>query len=112
MKLNNVRERLMDLQRDVTVLRRAATPPLAKRHSSIARDCERLDDTLQRYHVELDRLRSVFDTLWQEQLYRIHVEQDIFRTQVCTIDHIIDPNQSISATVSTRSISCFSLYLN
>ncbi|XP_054267743.1 RING finger protein 207-like isoform X2 [Macrosteles quadrilineatus] len=85
MKLNNVRERLMDLQRDVTVLRRAATPPLAKRHSSIARDCERLDDTLQRYHVELDRLRSVFDTLWQEQLYRIHVEQDIFRTQMTDI---------------------------
>lgn len=81
-KLNNVRERLCELQRDVTVLRRAATPPLAKRHLSIARDCERLDDTLQRYHVELDRLRSVFDTLWQEQLYRIHVEQDIFRSQV------------------------------
>lgn len=82
MRLNNVRERLNELQRDVTVLRRAATPPLAKRHLSIARDCERLDELLQRHHVELDRLRSVFETLWQEKLYRIHVEQDIFRSQV------------------------------
>lgn len=81
-KLNNLRDRLCDLQRDVTVIRRATTPPLAKRHLSIARDCERLDEMLQRHHVELDRLRSVFDTLWQEKLYRIHVEQDIFRSQV------------------------------
>lgn len=82
MKVNSVREQLCKLQRDVSVLHRAATPPLAKRHFSIARDCERLDDTLQEYHVDLDRFRSVFDTLWQEQLYRIHVEQDIFRSQV------------------------------
>ncbi|XP_039287373.1 uncharacterized protein LOC111046164 isoform X2 [Nilaparvata lugens] len=81
-QLGNVRERLCELQRDITLLRRAATPPLAKRHLTIAKDCERLDDTLQHYHVELDRLRSVFNTLWQEQLYRIHVEQDIFQTQM------------------------------
>jgi hypothetical protein len=32
--------------------------------------------------VELERLKNVFDTLWEEQLCRIHVEQDIFQSQV------------------------------
>uniref|UniRef100_A0A1B6E883 B box-type domain-containing protein n=1 Tax=Clastoptera arizonana TaxID=38151 RepID=A0A1B6E883_9HEMI len=109
-QLASLRDRLLELQRDVTLLRRAATPPLAKRHLSIARDCEKLDDTLQRYHVELDRLRSVFDTLWQEQLYRIHVEQDIFRSQMndivslrCEVKQLATVAQQLEPYVKTLS---------
>ncbi|XP_018917583.1 RING finger protein 207 isoform X2 [Bemisia tabaci] len=81
-QLSNVRERLGDLHRDVTTLRRAAMPPLVLRHENISRDCARLNDTLEHNQVELERLRSVFQTLWQEQLCRIHVEQEIFHSQM------------------------------
>ncbi|KAL1115565.1 hypothetical protein AAG570_005855 [Ranatra chinensis] len=80
-----VRERLTHLQRDVAVLKRVGAQPLAKRHSNIARDCERLDSTLQQYHAELDRLRATFECLWQDQLRRIRLEQDIFQSQISEV---------------------------
>lgn len=78
----NVRERLGELRKDVTVLHRSATPPLVLRHQVITQDCARLNDTLEQIQVELERLKTVFQSIWQEQLYRIHVEQDIFQQQV------------------------------
>lgn len=80
--MKNVRERLGDLRKDVTVLHRSATPPLVLRHQVISQDCARLNETLEQIQVELERLKSVFQSIWQEQLYRIHVEQDIFQQQV------------------------------
>lgn len=80
-----VKDRLNELQREVKALqgtKSPAVPPLILRHQNIIRDCLRLNDTLERNRVELERLRSVFQTIWQEQLYRIHVEQDIFQSQV------------------------------
>lgn len=81
-----MKDRLNELQREVKALqgtKSPAVPPLILRHQNIIRDCLRLNDTLERNRVELERLRSVFQTIWQEQLYRIHVEQDIFQSQVC-----------------------------
>lgn len=83
--MNCVKDRLNELQREVKALqgtKSPAVPPLILRHQNIIRDCLRLNDTLERNRVELERLRSVFQTIWQEQLYRIHVEQDIFQSQV------------------------------
>lgn len=80
--MKNIRERLGELRKDVTVLHRTATPPLVLRHQVITQDCARLNESLEQIQVELERLKSVFQTIWQEQLYRIHVEQDIFQQQV------------------------------
>ena len=80
--LKNVRERLGELRKDVTVLHRTATPPLVLRYQVITQDCSRLNETLEQIQVELERLKTVFQTIWQEQMYRIHVEQDIFQQQV------------------------------
>ncbi|XP_024216804.2 RING finger protein 207 [Halyomorpha halys] len=84
-EVSGVRERLSQLQRDVAVIKRAALQPLVKRHNSIARDCIRLDSTLQRYHQELERARGSFETSWQDQLRRIRLEQDIFQSQISEV---------------------------
>lgn len=87
-QLTSVRDRLGDLHRDITLIRRAGTPPLILRYQNISRDCHRLHDTLERNQVELERLRGVFQSIWQEQLYRIHVEQDIFQSQMNEIHRL------------------------
>lgn len=81
-QLSGVKERLGELHRDVTLLRRAHTPPLTARYEHVTRECARLEEQLERHQVELERLKNVFDTLWEEQLCRIHVEQEIFQSQV------------------------------
>ncbi|XP_065226442.1 RING finger protein 207-like isoform X2 [Planococcus citri] len=83
--MKNIKDRLGDLRKDVTVLHRSATPPLVLRHQVISQDCARLNDTLEQIQVELERLKTVFQSIWQEQLYRIHVEQDIFHQQMTDV---------------------------
>uniref|UniRef100_A0A146KLE1 RING finger protein 207 n=3 Tax=Lygus hesperus TaxID=30085 RepID=A0A146KLE1_LYGHE len=84
-EVTGVKERLTQLQRDVAVLKRAAVQPLSKRHTGIAKDCERLEANLHRFHVELDRMRVSFESLWQDQLRRIRLEQDIFQSQISEV---------------------------
>ncbi|KAG8233610.1 hypothetical protein J437_LFUL001021 [Ladona fulva] len=48
----------------------------------VSRECASLEEQLERHQVELERLKSVFDAIWEEQLCRIHVEQDIFQSQM------------------------------
>ncbi|XP_063218731.1 uncharacterized protein LOC134528993 [Bacillus rossius redtenbacheri] len=84
-QLSGVKERLGELHRDVTLLRRAHTPPLFARFDQVTRECAVLEEQLERHQVELERLKNVFDTLWEEQLCRIHVEQDIFQSQMTNI---------------------------
>ncbi|XP_043598400.1 RING finger protein 207-like isoform X3 [Bombus pyrosoma] len=81
-QLLTVKERLEELHRDVAVLRRANTPPLGIRYEQVARDCRVLEQQLEHYQMELERLRNVFDTLWDEQLCRIHIEKEIFHSQM------------------------------
>lgn len=82
-QLLTVKDRLGDLHRDVALLRRAQTPPLLSRFHHVTGDCKMLEEQLERHQVELERMKNVFDTLWEEQICRIHVEQEIFHAQVC-----------------------------
>ncbi|EZA48760.1 RING finger protein 207 isoform X3 [Ooceraea biroi] len=81
-QLMTVKERLTDLQRDVSVLKRANTPPLGTRYDHVARDCRLLEQQLEHHQMELERLRNVFDALWEEQVCRIHIEKEIFHSQM------------------------------
>ncbi|KAK2579398.1 hypothetical protein KPH14_003260 [Odynerus spinipes] len=81
-QLMTVKERLGELHRDVAQLRRANTPPLGSRYEHVARDCRVLEQQLEHHQLELERLRNVFDTLWEEQLCRIHIEKEIFHSQM------------------------------
>jgi len=83
-QLMTVKERLGELQRDVSVLKRANTPPLGTRYDHVARDCRLLEQQLEHHQMELERLRNVFDALWEEQMCRIHIEKEIFHSQVCS----------------------------
>lgn len=80
-----VKERLGELHRDVAVLRRANTPPLGLRYEHVAKDCRMLERQLEHHQMELERLRNVFDGLWDEQLCRIHIEKEIFHSQVKSV---------------------------
>ncbi|KAL0279720.1 UNVERIFIED_CONTAM: hypothetical protein PYX00_001217 [Menopon gallinae] len=84
-----VKERLGDLHRDVALLRRAQTPPLMTRYQHITGDCTVLEEQIERHRVELERMKNVFETLWEEQLCRIHVEQDIFQSQMNEILNLL-----------------------
>lgn len=77
-----VKERLGELHRDVALLRKANTPPVGTRYEHVARDCRVLEQQLEHHQLELERLRNVFDALWEEQLCRIHIEKEIFHSQV------------------------------
>ncbi|XP_066597625.1 RING finger protein 207-like isoform X2 [Prorops nasuta] len=81
-QLITVKERLGELHRDVALLRRANTPPLGTRYEHVARDCRILEQQLEHHQIELERLRNVFDGLWEEQLCRIHIEKEIFHSQM------------------------------
>lgn len=81
-QLMTVKERLGELQRDVSVLKRANTPPLGTRYDHVARDCRLLEQQLEHHQIELERLRNVFDALWEEQVCRIHIEKEIFHSQM------------------------------
>lgn len=87
-QLMAVKERLSDLQRDVSVLKRANTPPLGTRYDHVARDCRLLEQQLEHHQIELERLRNVFDALWEEQVCRIHIEKEIFHSQVHFLDFL------------------------
>ncbi|KOC68694.1 RING finger protein 207 [Habropoda laboriosa] len=81
-QLHTVKERLGELHRDVALLRKANTPPLGTRYEHVARDCRVLEQQLEYHQMELERLRNVFEGLWDEQLCRIHVEKEIFHSQM------------------------------
>lgn len=81
-QLMTVKERLGELHRDVAHLRRANTPPLGSRYDHVARDCRLLEQQLEHHQIELERLRNIFDALWEEQLCKIHIEKEIFHSQM------------------------------
>lgn len=51
------------------------------RHEIVARDCRLLEDALDRQQQELERLAAVFGASWEEQLWRLRVEQELFGCQ-------------------------------
>lgn len=40
-----------------------------------------LDESLERQHQELERLAAIFNASWEEQLWRLRVEQEVFNCQ-------------------------------
>lgn len=80
-QFNVVKEKVGDLHRDISALRKAQAPPLTARYEMLLRECINLDQNLERQQQELDRMASVFDTSWEEQLWRLRVEQEVFSCQ-------------------------------
>lgn len=87
-QFTQVKERVGELHKDVAAVRRAQTPPLTSRYEVLNRDFLLLDQQLERQQQQLDRMASIFDASWEEQLWRLRIEQEvnyfiIIRTTVC-----------------------------
>ncbi|EFA04936.1 RING finger protein 207 isoform X1 [Tribolium castaneum] len=80
-QFNVVKEKVSDLHRDITALRKAQAPPLAARYDMLMRECLHLEQNLERQQQELDRMAENFDASWEEQLWRLRVEQEVFSCQ-------------------------------
>lgn len=76
-----VKDRVGELHRDIAALRKAQTPPIPARYDLLTRDCAMLDQNLERQQLELDRMAAVFEAAWEEQLWRLRVEQEVFSCQ-------------------------------
>lgn len=80
-QLCGVKDRVGELHRDITALRKAQVPPLMIRYECVTRDCQMLDESLERQQQELERLAAIFNASWEEQLWRLRVEQEVFNCQ-------------------------------
>ncbi|XP_018333794.1 RING finger protein 207-like isoform X2 [Agrilus planipennis] len=80
-QFNAVKDRVTELHKDIIALRKAQVPPISARYEILVRDCSLLDKQLERQQQELERMATVFDNSWEEQLWRIRVEQEVFSCQ-------------------------------
>ena len=46
------------------------------------RECASLEEEVRCYGDEIEELRPVFDTAWDEQIQRVYAEQEVFQSQV------------------------------
>ncbi|VEN61992.1 unnamed protein product, partial [Callosobruchus maculatus] len=80
-QFNLIKDKVGELHKDILALRKAHTPPLVNRYELLTRECLHLDQSLERQQQELDRMATAFDSSWEEQLWRIRVEQEVFSCQ-------------------------------
>ncbi|CAG9770285.1 unnamed protein product [Ceutorhynchus assimilis] len=80
-QFNKVKEKVGELHKDINAIRKAQTPPLTARYEMLLRECIHLDQTLERQQQELDRMATAFDQSWEEQMWRLRVEQEVFSCQ-------------------------------
>lgn len=80
-QFNTIKEKVGDLHKDIIALKKAQTPPLSTRYELLIRECLHLDQSLERQQKDLDRMAAAFDASWEEQLWRLRVEQEVFSCQ-------------------------------
>ncbi|KAL1501591.1 hypothetical protein ABEB36_006888 [Hypothenemus hampei] len=80
-QFNKVKDKVGELHKDINAIRKAQNPPLNARYEMLLRECLHLDETLERQQQELDRMATAFDQSWEEQLWRLRVEQEVFSCQ-------------------------------
>lgn len=99
-QFNVVKEKVGDLHRDIGALRKAQTPPLTARYELLIRECISLDANLERQQQELDRMATAFDASWEEQLWRLRVEQEVFSCQRADVNTLRNELKHLSQVAS------------
>jgi hemerythrin-like domain-containing protein len=84
------------LHREITALRKAQTPPLTARYDLLMRECLHLNQNLERQQQELDRMATTFDASWEEQLWRLRVEQEVFSCQRADVMTLLNELKHLS----------------
>ncbi|XP_066260046.1 RING finger protein 207-like isoform X1 [Euwallacea similis] len=80
-QFNKVKDKVTELHKDINAIRKAQTPPLTARYEMLIRECLHLDQTLERQQQELERMATAFDQSWEEQMWRLRIEQEVFSCQ-------------------------------
>ncbi|XP_022901085.1 RING finger protein 207-like [Onthophagus taurus] len=80
-QFNTVKDKVTELHKDITAIRKAQTPPLINRYELLSRECNILETSLERQQEDLEKMGMVFEAAWEEQLWRIRVEQEVFSCQ-------------------------------
>ncbi|XP_076038305.1 RING finger protein 207-like [Oratosquilla oratoria] len=91
-KFSRLKEEAQELYCDVT-LRRCLTR--RGRIEEIVKECAALEEEFRAYSEELDELRAVFDSAWDEQIQRVYAEQEIFQSQVNDVAGLRDENKKL-----------------
>ncbi|XP_068216699.1 RING finger protein 207-like [Palaemon carinicauda] len=91
-KFTRLKEEAQELHRDVT-LRRCLTR--RGRVEEIVRECASLEEEFKTYSDELEELRVVFDSAWDEQIQRVYAEQEVFQSQVNDVASLRDENKRL-----------------
>ncbi|CAG7815724.1 unnamed protein product, partial [Allacma fusca] len=77
-RLNRLKEQVQDLHRDVTLQRGGS---YSSRAETALREGMFLEDQLSRRHSEMERMKKLFESTWNEHLRQVRVEQEVFQTQ-------------------------------
>ncbi|XP_057654529.1 RING finger protein 207-like isoform X1 [Diorhabda carinulata] len=101
-QFNTIKEKVGELHKDISALRKAQTPPLTARYEMLIRECLHLDQSLERQQKELDRMSSTFDASWEEQLWRLRVEQEVFSCQRADVNALRNELKHLSQVVAAQ----------
>ncbi|KAK3870734.1 hypothetical protein Pcinc_024067 [Petrolisthes cinctipes] len=91
-KFTRLKEEAQELHRDVT-LRRCLTR--RGRVEEIVRECAALEEEFRAYSDEMEDLRAVFDSAWDDQIQRVYAEQEVFQAQVNDVASLRDENKRL-----------------
>ena len=93
--MNRLKEQVQDLHRDVTLQRGSAYSSRAP--EAALREAMFIEDQLSRRHSEMERMKKVFESTWNEHLRQVRLEQEVFQTQV---SKMMTAKGKCSATIS------------
>lgn len=82
MQLKIIKQQYGELHRDVALLQESNSSPLGIRYENVSQDSHLLEEQLESQLVELGKLEAIFVALWEEELCRIHLEKEVFHSQV------------------------------
>ena len=78
-RLGRLKEQVQDLHRDVTLQRGAS---YSSRAEAALREGLLLEDQLNRRQGEMERIKKLFESTWNEHMRQVRIEQEVFQTQV------------------------------
>jgi len=78
-RLGRLKDQVQDLHRDVTLQKGAS---YAARAEAALREGLLLEDQLNRRQNEMERIKKLFETSWNETMRQVRIEHEVFQTQV------------------------------
>lgn len=81
-RLGRLKEQVQELHRDVTTQRGGSYSSYAARAETCLREGLSLEELLNRRQTEMERIKKLFESTWNEHMRQVRIEQEVFQTQV------------------------------